>query len=50
MAKSEERKNEHDFEVARSELTLDAAIWLSTSLAIAHPDHRWRSALPEASA
>jgi hypothetical protein len=50
MAKSADPKNEHDFEVARPELPADAATWLSRSLAVAHPDHHWRSALPDASA
>jgi hypothetical protein len=50
MAKSTEPKNEHDFEVARCVLTVDAAIWLSECLAVAYPDHRWRLVLPSTGA
>ncbi len=45
MAKSAEPKNQHDFEVARPALTFEAADWLSRSLALNLPDHRWRAAL-----
>jgi hypothetical protein len=45
MAKSEEPKNQHDFEVARPALDDASAEWLRRSLAVAHPGHRWLAQL-----
>ncbi len=41
MAKSNELKNESDFELVRPHLTSDAAIWLTDALQITLPGHRW---------
>jgi hypothetical protein len=41
MAKSNERKNELDFEVTRPYLSDDAAAWLTGALQITLPGHRW---------
>ena len=45
MAKSEEPKNQHDFEMVRSMLDGDASGWLRDALALVHPGHRWLDAL-----
>ncbi len=41
MAGSNEPKNEHDFETARTHLTPEAARWLTHALTITLPAHRW---------
>jgi hypothetical protein len=41
MAKSDEPKNEHDFDVAGDRLDDASAAWLRAALAAAHPGHRW---------
>jgi hypothetical protein len=48
MAKDAAPKHEHDFNAALSTLDASATRWLSASLALAHPDHRWRAALRNA--
>ena len=45
MAKSEEPKNQHDFETVRSMLDQDASRWLRDALGLVHPGHRWLDAL-----
>ena len=41
MASSAEPKNQHDFEMARPQLTPDAARWLMNALQLTLPGHRW---------
>jgi hypothetical protein len=41
MAKSEEPKNQHDFEVARPTLGDASAEWLRGALGVVHPGHPW---------
>jgi hypothetical protein len=45
MAKSEEPKNQHDFEIARPALDEASVEWLRSALALAHPGHRWLAQL-----
>jgi hypothetical protein len=45
MAKSEEPKNERDFDVALPRLTADAVHWLCDALKITLPGHRWLARL-----
>jgi hypothetical protein len=45
MAKSEDPKNQHDFEVARPALEPGSSEWLRSALAVAHPGHRWLAQL-----
>lgn len=45
MAKSDEPKNQHDFERARRRLPDDAASWLSETLAMLYPLHPWLAQL-----
>jgi hypothetical protein len=45
MAKSEEPKNQHDFETVRSMLDERSSRWLRDALALVHPGHRWLDAL-----
>ncbi len=41
MAKSNDAKNEHDFQAARAHLTDEAAHWLANALELTVPGHRW---------
>lgn len=45
MAKSEEAKNQHDFELVRRHLPAADAAWLRNALALTAPGHRWIRAL-----
>jgi hypothetical protein len=45
MAKSEEPKNQHDFDLARPALDDASAEWLRRALAVAHPGHPWLAQL-----
>jgi hypothetical protein len=45
MAKSEEPKNQHDFEVARPMLDDASVEWLRRALASTHPGHPWLTRL-----
>jgi hypothetical protein len=45
MAKSEEPKNQHDFDVARPMLDDASAEWLRSALALSHPGHPWLAQL-----
>jgi hypothetical protein len=45
MAKSEEAKNQHDFEKARPRLGADAVSWLRSALLMTYPEHSWIGAL-----
>jgi len=45
MAKSEEPKNQHDFEVVCPVLDDASAEWLRSALALAHPGHAWLAQL-----
>ncbi len=45
MARSEEPKNQHDFEVARPALDDASAEWLRSALAVVHPGHPWLAQL-----
>ena len=41
MAKSNEPKNQHDFDVAAPRLDDKAATWLADALCLVAPQHQW---------